>query len=210
LTALVILLRILATFFLSLIFGFERQKTHKPVGFGTFSFVSLGACGLGVIASYNVLANSASLLSGIVTGIGFLGAGALVRGTDRVFGFTTASAIWLFAILGLTIGIGEYLIAGIVYVLAWVIIYIDRHFERKGISSYQRKLNLRTNHIVPDKDLNRLFLKHSAKHTLLCTEIDKIKHEVQLTFLIDGSREHLNQLMHELYEQEWFAGAKIE
>lgn len=208
--ALTILLRLLATFMASLMFGLERQKSHKPVGFGTFTFVSLGACALGVITSLNTVIGSTSLLGAIVTGIGFLGAGALVRGTDRVFGFTTASAIWLFAIFGLIVGIGEYFVAIIVYLLLWAVIYVDRELEKKGIGSYQKRLNITASKIINEKELNNMLLKHTNKHKLLCAEIDKNNHEIHLTYLVDGPREHLNKMMHDMYEEEWFKSAKIE
>src|SRR3990172_6125755 len=110
-----IVLRFSITFILSLVFGLERQTAHNPVGFGTFNFVAVGSCALGITA---VLINSADpfgLLSAIVTGIGFLGAGALIKSNDRVFGFTTAASIWILAIFGLTIGIGDYLLGGVLY-----------------------------------------------------------------------------------------------
>lgn len=206
----IIFLRLALIFVASLLFGLERQKTHKPVGFGTFTFVSLGACALGTIVSYTALPNSASLLSGIVTGIGFLGAGALIRGTDRVFGFTTASAIWLFAILGLTVGIGEYLIALCTYVFIWAVIIIDNHLEERGIGGYQRKLTVVTNKLVTEKALSNLLRMHTKKHKLLSAEIDKSTHEVNLSYLVDGPRDHLNKMMQELYKEEWFKSAKIE
>ena len=93
------LIRMLLVFGLSLIFGLERQRSHKPVGFGTFIFVALGACTIGIVATKYSLGDSISLLAATITGIGFLGAGALIKNTDKVFGFTTASAIWLFAII---------------------------------------------------------------------------------------------------------------
>jgi putative Mg2+ transporter-C (MgtC) family protein len=202
--------RIVFVFFGSIMFGLERQQSHKPVGLPTFSFVSLGAAALGVIASTSHIMNASSLLAGIVTGIGFLGAGALVRGSDRVYGFTTASAIWLFAIFGLTIGIGEYLIGVVIYSLIWVVIFVDRHLEQGGIGTYQRRLSLTTNKIVHERELNKLLVLHTKRHKLLCAEIDKEHNEVHLTYLVDGPREHLNKMIHDLYEEQWFKTAKID
>ena len=85
-----ILVRILLVFILSSFFGLERQRSHKPVGFGTFIFVALGACIIGIIATKNNIDSSISLLAATITGIGFLGAGALIKSTDKVFGFNMA------------------------------------------------------------------------------------------------------------------------
>ena len=79
-----VLLRFLLTFGFSFAFGLERQKAHKPVGFGTYAFVSSGACALSIAAVTLNKENPFSLLAAIVTGIGFLGAGALIKTSDKI------------------------------------------------------------------------------------------------------------------------------
>jgi len=90
----IILLRLTITFALSLIFGYERQRSHKPIGFGTFIFVSLGSCGLALTATI-LNDNPLPLLGSIVTGIGFLGAGALIKTNEKTFGLTLMSTDFL-------------------------------------------------------------------------------------------------------------------
>jgi putative Mg2+ transporter-C (MgtC) family protein len=102
-----ILPRFIITFVFSVIFGLERQRAHKPVGFGAFTFVAVGSCALSITAINLYPDNPLSLLGAIVTGIGFLGAGALIKTTDKIFGFTSAAAVWLFAIFGLVVGVGN-------------------------------------------------------------------------------------------------------
>src|SRR2546428_13706698 len=75
-----------------------------PVGFGTFIFVSTGAAALAILAIDLEADNPLTLLGGVITGIGFLGAGALIRANDRVFGFTTAALVWAMAALGVAAG----------------------------------------------------------------------------------------------------------
>jgi len=140
----VIILRFILTFLLASLFGLERQRSHKPTGFGTFIFVALGACGLSIVAVIAEPQNPVPLLSAIVTGIGFLGAGALIKTSDKVFGFTTAVSIWIFAIFGLVIGIGQYLVGLLMYAFVWVVILFDKYFEKRGIGSYQKRLVLHT------------------------------------------------------------------
>ena len=86
----VIFLRLSITFFLSLVFGLERQYSHKPIGFGTFTFVAAGSSSLAIVAVALGFEHSIPLLSAIVTGIGFLGAGALIKTSDKIFGLTSA------------------------------------------------------------------------------------------------------------------------
>lgn len=137
-----IALRLSLALVLSLAFGCVRQFLGKPIGFGAFTLVALGACGLSLVAVSLNPENPLPLLSAIVTGIGFLGAGALFRSADRVSGFTSAAMIWIFAVFGLTTGVGEYLAAGFTYAAIWLVFLIDRWLERHWLGSYERKLEV--------------------------------------------------------------------
>ena len=86
-----VLLKFFLVFASSFIYGLNRQKSHKQVGFGTFILISVGSCALAVIAVDMGIENSIGIIGAIVTGIGFLGAGALIKSSDKVFGFTTAA-----------------------------------------------------------------------------------------------------------------------
>ena len=204
------IIRLIIVFLSSLFFGLERQRSHKPVGFGTFIFVSLGSCALGIIAVSNILVNSISLLAATVTGIGFLGAGALIRGTDKVFGFTTASSIWLFAIFGLTIGIGNYFISGIIYTLVWLVVLLDKYLEKEGIGSYQRKINIVTNKII-DKDQIKKYLDiHTKKHKIINLSINKSVNEISLIYLVEGNRDDINKMIQKLFKEDWIKSCSVE
>ena len=206
---LIIFIRILITFICALLFGFDRQKTHKPVGFGTFIFVSLGACALGLTADSLGLPGAIALLGATVTGIGFLGAGALVKGTDKVFGFTTASSIWLLAIFGLLIGTGELLIGIIIYVFVWVVVFIDKRLEDQGVGSYQKKLTVTTNKLIHEKDLRKYFII-TKKHKTMSFEIDKKNNRIVLCYLVEGTKDNLNTLLNNLYKEPWIESCKVE
>nr|MBA4404789.1 hypothetical protein [Nanoarchaeum sp.] len=203
-------LRFGITFILAFIFGIERQREHKPVGFGTFSFVSIGACALAIVATDIFSSNPLPLLSAIVTGIGFLGAGALIKTTDKIFGFTTAASIWLFAIIGLIVGVGEYNIALMIYILVWIVIIIDKLLQVKGIGSYQKKLIITTKSMITEKEVGDLFDEFKTKHKLIGLEMDKVNNKSILTYLIEGTRDNINNLAKKLYEQKWLADVKSE
>ncbi|MFH1682615.1 MAG: MgtC/SapB family protein [Candidatus Woesearchaeota archaeon] len=204
----IIIFKLLLALLASSLFGYQRQRAHKPVGFGTFIFVCLGSCALGVIAY--ALPNSLPLLGAVVTGIGFLGAGALIRGADRVFGFTTAASLWLFAILGLIIGIGEYLIGGIIYGSVWLVIVSDYFLEKKGLGSYQTRLTITTKKIIGENEIRSKIFSYTKRHKLLVAEINKETNELQVTYLIEGGKDNLNKMIRSLYSEEWFKSAKIE
>ncbi len=202
-----IVLRFGITFFLSLIFGLERQRAHNPVGFGTFNFVAVGACSLGITAMLISPDSPFGLLSAIVTGIGFLGAGALIKSNDRVFGFTTAASIWILSIFGLTIGIGDYFIGAMLYVSVWMIMGVDRILEVKGIGTYQKRITIVTNRMVDEKEIRKNFdvSKCQIDHMI----INKRENKLIVNYIVKGSREELLPIPANLYNKPWFDSMKI-
>jgi len=205
----IILVRLILTFTLSLIFGYERQRSHKPIGFGTFIFVSVGSCGLAITATL-LNENPLPLLGSVVTGIGFLGAGALIKTNEKTFGFTTAASVWLFAIFGIIIGVGQYTIGITVYLITWVIIYFDKLFEKKGMGYYQKKLIINTNKIVDKSDIKKIFLQGNERHKFIGIDVDKKNNKIAITYLIEGTSEDIYKISKKLYEMEWFDSCKFE
>lgn len=201
-------LRFIITFILSFLFGIERQYAHKPIGFGTYTFVAIGSCSLAVIAVALGFEHSIPLLSAIVTGIGFLGAGALIKTNDKIFGLTSAASIWAFAIFGLTIGIGEYVIGLILYFLIWIVVISDRLLERYGIGSYQKKILIQTNKIINIKEVIAMTGIH--KYKLLDIDIDKAHKKMTLHLRVEGKKEDINKIPDRIINQEWFENVKIE
>ena len=202
-----IVLRFVITFILSLIFGLERLRAHNPVGFGTFNFVAIGSCSLGITAVLISTESPIGLLSAIVTGIGFLGAGALIKSNDRVFGFTTAASIWILAIFGLTIGIGDYFIGGALYLSIWIILGVDRILEVRGIGTYQKRITVVTNRMVDEKEIRKNFgvKKCEMDHII----INKKENKLVVNYLVKGSKEELLPIPANLYSKPWFESMKI-
>ena len=101
--------RVVAAVVIGGLVGFEREMRDKPAGFRTIILISLGAC-LFTIMSQVVGGpdlNSTRIAAHIVTGIGFLGAGALLRDRKAVFGLTTAATICAVAAIGMACGFGD-------------------------------------------------------------------------------------------------------
>ena len=112
--------------------GIERELRDKAAGFRTLIFISVGAC-LFTILSAKLASGSdpTRIASNIVTGVGFLGAGVILRDGARVIGLTTAATIWLTAAVGLGIGGGQYLIAGVVVLAALVVLWLLPFVEHR-------------------------------------------------------------------------------
>ncbi len=204
---LIILQRFVITFVLSVLFGLQRQRAHKPVGFGTFTFVAIGSCGLAITALNLYPDNPLSLLGAIVTGIGFLGAGALIKTSDKIFGFTSASAVWLFAIFGLIIGVGEYLTGIIIYIMIWIVIIIDTQLKKKGIGHYQRKLTITTNRLIDEKEIEKELGPNFKK---MVVKVDKKNNKLCVSYLVEGTKDQVREIPERLAKDEWLEYFEIE
>jgi putative Mg2+ transporter-C (MgtC) family protein len=112
--------------------GWERQFQEKPAGFRTNILICLGST-LFTMFSLKIGelsgANPSMIAAQIVSGIGFLGAGAIIRHGEMVVGLTTAATIWLVASVGVGIGAGYYRISSIGAILALCVLLRFRKFE---------------------------------------------------------------------------------
>lgn len=122
------------------IIGFEREMNKKTAGIKTNILICLGAAVFTAIA-FQIAKTQGDPLrvpAQIVSGIGFLGAGAIMRRTnDKVSGLTTAAVIWLVAALGISCGAGYGITASVVALTVVSILYSLRYFERKYL--YEKK-----------------------------------------------------------------------
>lgn len=110
--------------------GFEREVHRKPAGMRTHSLVCIGSA-LFTIMSVSVIgAEPSRIAAGIVTGIGFLGAGMIFMSQDKVRGLTTAAELWVLAAIGLAIGLGFYF-ASLVTTLIVIFILIPLKYVEK-------------------------------------------------------------------------------
>lgn len=123
-TMTVILVRVLAAAALGGIIGWERERKGRAAGLKTHILVSVGSA-LFVLAP--ALAgieggDNTRVMQGIVSGIGFLGAGAILRDGMRVEGLTTAAGIWMTAAIGMAVGMGQQMLALLTTLLAWLVV----------------------------------------------------------------------------------------
>ncbi|HLC71580.1 MAG TPA: MgtC/SapB family protein [Candidatus Nanoarchaeia archaeon] len=204
-----IVLRLLPVLIGSLFFGLIRQKLHKPISFGTFTFVSFGSCALALLSLVIPGGSPLLLVGSIVTGIGFLGAGALMRTPDKTLGFTSASTIWLFAIFGVVVGLGEYLLGSIIYGVSFLIIVIDGYLEEHSIGAYQKKMVITTNKLISTSEFDKIFLS-THRHKMLGIDVNKAEEKMVVTFMIEGTKQDINNLSKDLLHQPWLVSCKVE
>jgi putative Mg2+ transporter-C (MgtC) family protein len=104
------LLRMSIAFALALPIGWERGRGARSVGFRTLPLVAMAACGFSLIAGADVGVQTdaqARIMQGVITGIGFIGGGAIVKNDDHVHGLATAASIWTAGAIGLAVGHGH-------------------------------------------------------------------------------------------------------
>ncbi len=106
------------------IIGIEREKSHKPAGIRTHMLVALGAC-LFTVASITFGVDTGRIAAGIVTGIGFIGAGTIIGSKGNIKGITTAASLWTTSAVGLMIGLGEYFVGTVATLLVLFILVLD-------------------------------------------------------------------------------------
>ncbi len=104
--------------------GLEREKSHKPAGMRTHMLVALGSC-LFTVSSINYGLDAGRIAAGIVTGIGFIGAGTIIGAKGQIKGITTAASLWTTAAIGLLIGMGEYFVSLVATCLILLILLLD-------------------------------------------------------------------------------------
>ena len=124
-----IVIRVIVAMLLGALVGFQRERAGKPAGLRTHILVSLG-CAVVVLAcsgSGMDMAGESRVIQGIVTGIGFIGAGSILKVSEErdIRGLTTAAGLWLTAAIGVACGLGTIGIALITSVLALSILALE-------------------------------------------------------------------------------------
>ena len=133
-----LMLRLLLATGLGAAIGVEREIHQKPAGLRTNMLIALGSVVFTMVSIQIAHAGGSSdrIAAQIVTGIGFVGGGAILRSGKNVHGMTTAATIWVNAAVGMAVGIGEYMLAigaaTLTLVVLTVLPPIETYFERRA------------------------------------------------------------------------------
>jgi putative Mg2+ transporter-C (MgtC) family protein len=140
-----ILVRLVLTLILSGLIGLERQVHRRSAGLRTHILVSLGSCLIMLTSMYvfDIYKNQACLdpariAAGVITGIGFLGAGTIIREREGVKGLTTAASLWVVAGIGLAVGSGFYRAAIYSTLLSLVALVFLRYIENMVLGKEEK------------------------------------------------------------------------
>jgi len=130
-----VVVRLVAAALVGGVLGAEREAVGKAAGLRTHMLVSMGAA-LFVIFPTEAgmpIQDLSRVVQGVATGIGFIGAGAILKRSDRedISGLTTAAGLWLTAAIGLTAGVGQLWLSILSALFAWIILRVLRRLEHR-------------------------------------------------------------------------------
>jgi putative Mg2+ transporter-C (MgtC) family protein len=139
-----IALRLACAMVVGFFIGLEREYTHRPAGLRTHILVALGACVVSITgeilftqyAALGATPDPARLSAQVITGVGFLGAGTIMREGANVKGLTTAASLWSVACLGIAAGAGYYVVALIGMVLILITLTVFEVIQDKLIGNH--------------------------------------------------------------------------
>jgi len=118
-------LKLLLAVVLSGLIGWERERSHKPAGLRTHMLVCVGSALITIVSINYFVEDYARIIAAVITGIGFIGAGTIIaQGTKGIHGLTTAASLWIVAAVGISVGIGWYVLSVIATVLIMLILFL--------------------------------------------------------------------------------------
>lgn len=128
------IIRLVLALLIGSLIGLEREVSHKPAGLRTHALISLASALFTMLSFSSAFGDGAAdptrIASQVLTGMGFVGAGVIISAGGQVKGVTTAVTLWITAAMGMAIGLGEYLLAGVSIGLTLVTLLFLKAFER--------------------------------------------------------------------------------
>ena len=127
-------MRVAIALALGLLLGTEREFRGHSAGLRTMALIGAGSClftGLGLLPEFGLRVDPTRIAAQIVTGVGFLGAGSILRQGEEVRGLTTAASIWVTASIGMAVGFGYYGVAIFSTVIVIIVLVVLKPFEER-------------------------------------------------------------------------------
>ncbi len=197
------LVRLTLSLILGSLVGMERKRKGQIAGIRTFALISMGAT-LAMILSIYVPQEYMGLKNGdpgriaaqVITGIGFLGAGAIIQMKGSVRGLTTAAGIWMVATIGMTVGVGMYVVAFVATAfILFILLTLERIEHRIGVGAETRIIRIRVAQIVDDIDDYRHCLAEqnvTLVNTFVDYEYTEPSTKLNLVVLIPATTDFIN------------------
>lgn len=185
--------RLILSMVLGVIVGAERKRKGQIAGIRTFALISMGAC-LAMLLSIYVPQVYFGLKNGdpgriaaqVITGIGFLGGGAMIHMKGAVRGLTTAAGIWMTAIIGMAVGIGMYLCSiGATLLILLTLVTFEQYEKRRKLGQETKVISVTVSEIVKDiEPYKKIFAEFDVHLSTYYLEYDYDSNRTDLNFVV--------------------------
>ena len=195
------IIKLLVALVMGAIIGAEREYKTKAAGFRTVTLIMVGSTLFTMVSL--VMGGEhdpARVASNIVTGIGFIGAGAIFKEGSFVKGLTTAAVIWSSAAIGMSIGIGNYQFACIALVIVMAVLlgftWFQNIIDKSNVNKVY-KITLISNRIEKMDELHAIIISYKLKSK--CILQAKRSNEMILGYSVRGPEKNHDELVKEFY-----------
>ena len=185
--------RLVLSMVLGMIVGAERKRKGQIAGIRTFALISMGAC-LAMLLSIYVPQVYLGLKNGdpgriaaqVITGIGFIGGGAMIHMKGAVKGLTTAAGIWMTAIIGMAVGIGMYLCSiGATILILLTLVTFEQYEKRRKLGQDSKVISITVSGVLKDvTDYRKVFGEYNVHLSTFYIEYDYEHDQTVLNFVI--------------------------
>lgn len=196
-----ILIKISISLILGLVIGLEREMTNKTAGLRTHILICLGSTVFTILSLHGfttetiqegvrIVNDPARIAAQILTGIGFIGGGAVLHYGVNVYGLTTAATIWVTASMGMAVGVGQYELAIITALVTFVVLVAIRKFESGFLSQHiSRGATIRASVICSKENMSEIqdwfFKEFKNIEEVDADRILSKKNQVKLSYIIN-------------------------
>jgi putative Mg2+ transporter-C (MgtC) family protein len=209
-----ILFRLVLAAILGALVGFEREVHGRPAGIRTYLILCLGSALIMVLSQYlsygmveklpadALRVDPGRIAAQAITGIGFLGAGVILRYKDTIRGLTTAACVWVVCAIGLAIGAGFYLYGSVVAGLTVVSLVGVKFFERRLKKDWYQEMTIVSHDLAGQfSHIQDIITKHAFEVINFGLSKDLEKNEVTANFLLRIRTSHPDRrMLQEVFE----------
>ncbi|MBF0542264.1 MAG: MgtC/SapB family protein [Nitrospirae bacterium] len=206
-----IILRLVIGAIIGAVIGYERQQHGRPAGIRTHLLVCTASVIIMIISteyyhlssidpSY-VRVDPARIAAGAITGVGFLGAGVIIKSGPSVLGLTTAACLWMISAIGLAIGGGLYTLSISGFILTYFSLFLVRKFEKNSPALHYKILSISTK----IREQNQQLLDSIKETGCVITNIDyelnkeqnRLSYNITISFKQDNIQEKIIKVLNE-------------
>ena len=196
-----IIIKLSLSLILGLVIGLEREITNKNAGLRTHILICLGSTVFTILSIHGftteiiqqgvrIQNDPARIAAQIITGVGFIGGGAVLRNGTSISGLTTAATIWIMASIGMSIGAGSYELAIITTLITFIVLVVIRKFETSFLSQHINKgATIKASIICSKEDMSEIqdwfYREFKNIEEVDADRILSKKNQVKLTYVIN-------------------------